>query len=185
MQGHEVLSIDNNALLISAARSYLNGKADGYRIHKCDLFVMSNDDKAVIREFAPSAIVAWFLGGSGTDVYRHTSEQPDPIEKGKLYREKIEDIIISSDLLMDSVDVINFVNRSHRLSNHSDAQVQKAAKDDYDTYVFKKIGFEVVDVRLFDWDVEGSNFIYGAAHNPNLARGDTVSTIISIISRRF
>jgi SAM-dependent methyltransferase len=184
-QGREVLSIDNNALLISAARSHLDGRTNGYRIHECDLFAISNDDRAVVRDFAPSTIVAWFLGGSGIDVYKHTSERPDPIEKGKLYREKIEDIVISSDLLVDSVDLINFVNRGGRISRFSNEQVRKATKDDYDTHVFKSVGFEVFDVRLLDWSLDGSNFVYGAADNPNLAPGASILTITSILARRI
>ena len=69
---------------------------------------MSDDDKALVRDFAPNTIVAWFLGGSGNDVYARTSGEPNPLEKGKLYREKIEDIVISNDLLLNSVDLINY-----------------------------------------------------------------------------
>ena len=184
-QDREVLSIDNNALLIRAAKSYLDGRTNGYRIHECDLFAISNDDRAAVRDFAPNTIVAWFLGGSGIDVYKHTSEHPDPIEKGKRYREKIEDIVISSDLLIDSVDVVNFVSRGGRISHFSNEQAREAAKDDYDTYVFKNVGFEVYDVRLFDWSLDGSNFIYGAANNPNLAPGTPIPTITSILARRI
>jgi hypothetical protein len=184
-QGREVMSIDNNAFLISAAKSYLDGRTSGYKIHQCDLFAMSDDDRVVVRDFAPSTIVAWFLGGSGIDVYRHTSERPEPNEKGKLYREKIEDIVISTDLLVSSVKVINFVYRSGRISHCSDEEVCKAARDDYDIHVFKNVGFEVVDVRLFDWPLDGSNFIYGAANNPNLAQGVSIPTITSILASRI
>jgi hypothetical protein len=153
------------------------------RFRNCDLFSLSEADKDAIRLFSPSIIVAWFIGGSGTDVLLHTTEQPAPLEKGKLYREKIEDIIVSRDLLVDTVDTISLVNRSGRISHIPDQEVIDATIKDYNTYVFLEAGFEVAEVKLFDWPIEGSRFMYGAATNPNLAPG-TVPTIVSIVARR-
>jgi hypothetical protein len=96
----------------------------------------------------------------------------------------MEDLVISRDLLIDSVNVVNFVNRGNRLSNMSDALVCQDTRDDYNTHVFKNVGFEVIDVKLFAWPQDGSSFIYGATKNPNLAKGVPVPTIISILAKR-
>ncbi|WP_277983302.1 class I SAM-dependent methyltransferase [Sphingomonas faeni] len=181
---HDILALDNNADLIEEASKTVAEAISDVVFRNCDLFSLSGADKEAIRQFSPNIIAAWFIGGSGTDVLPHTTEQPDPMGKGKLYREKIEDIIVSGDLLVNTVDTISLVNRSGRISHIPDDEVINDTVKDYNTHVFDEVGFEVAEVRLFDWPLEGSNFVYGAANNPNLATGTSVPTIVSIVARR-
>ncbi len=178
-----VLALDNNQSLIAEARARL-ADCPSASFHLCDLFNLTDLDIQKINDFQPKSIVAWFIGGSGTDVLRWTSEQPDPLAKGKLYREKLEDVITSPGILTSAVDVISLVNRSGRIAECSDQEVIQAAIDDYNEHVFARCGFEVVDVTLDDWPREGSKFLYGAAPNPNLAEGSAIPTIISIVAKR-
>ena len=102
-QKHDVLSLDNNQYLIDKDKQYLDNQKDKYQIHKCDLFNITNEDKKIIQNFKPDIIVAWFIGGAGENVNTCIQEEINLGDKVKLYREKIEDIIVSDKLLTDSV----------------------------------------------------------------------------------
>lgn len=183
--GRNVLSLDSNSYLIDEAKTYLDGVGVKHRIHMCDLFNLADEDKIIIKEFEPEVIVGWFIGSHGADIFARTDEEPDMMEKPKLYREKIEDIIISRDICLDTVEYINLANRGGRIAGFSDAELFDSVKDDYDAYVFNNIGFEVCDVTNMDWPREGSDFYYGQAANPNLAKGESIPTITSIIAKRI
>jgi hypothetical protein len=141
-------------------------------------------DKAVIIDFKPQVVVGWFIGGCGIDIFKHTKGEPNEITKSKLYREKIEDIIVSSDVCMVSIEYIHLVNRGGLDARFSEAEIFEETKKDYGTYVFGNIGFEVVEVKNIHWPREGSEFEYGQAHNPNFAGGEVVLTITSILAKR-
>jgi SAM-dependent methyltransferase len=134
---NEVLSLDNNEFLIEKAKLYLDNQNSKYKIHHCELFQLTQDDKNIIHQFKPNIIVGWFLGAGGEIVNKYTQEENNINIKGKLYREKLEDIIVSNNLLIDSVETINFVIRSARLQTASKEEIFLAQKEDYDTYVFK------------------------------------------------
>lgn len=184
VRSNPVLSLDNNPFLLEMARRHVGDDA-GFSTHRCDLLDLSATDVARITDFQPITIVAWFLGGSGSDVFRRTTEQPVPIEKGKLYREKIEDVVTSGAVLVPSVQRINLVNRGGRLPQFSDDEVEEATARDHDDHVFRRCGFEVSDVTVMDWPRSGSSFRYGAAANPNLAPGTPIRAIISISATRM
>ena len=152
-KNHDILALDNIVNLIELATKTVSQATSDVLFRNCDFFSLSDADKDAICLFSPRIIVGWFIGGSGTDMFLRTTEQPAPLEKGKLYREKIEDIIVSRDLLVDTVDTINFVNRSGRISHIPAQEVIKATMDDYNTHVFAKVGFEVAQVKLFDWSM--------------------------------
>ncbi|WP_417559747.1 class I SAM-dependent methyltransferase [Marinomonas sp.] len=177
----EVLSLDSNSHLIKKARNIAN---ESVVIHQCDFFDLTEEDKGVIAKFKPQVIVGWFIGGCGIDIFKHTQEEPNIVTKSKLYREKIEDIIISPDVCLESVNHIHLVNRGTLAEGFSEAEIFTETKKDYDTYVFEKIGFEVVEVKNIDWPREGSEFQYGHAHNPNFAGGVEVPAITSIVAKR-
>lgn len=177
----DVLSLDSNTQLIEKARNRTNGNV---AIHQCDFFDLTEADKAVIVDFKPQVVVGWFIGGCGIDIFKHTQEEPNEITKSKLYREKIEDIIVSSDVCLASVEYIHLVNRGGLAARFSEAEIFEETKKDYDTYVFGKIGFEVVEVININWPREGSEFGYGQAHNPNFAGGEVIPTITSILAKR-
>lgn len=178
---HDVLSLDSNSRLIEKARSRVNGNVAFY---KCDFFHLNDKDKAVIADFNPQVVVGWFIGGCGIDIFKHTEEEPDEVTKSKLYREKIEDIIVSPSICLESVECIHLVNRGGLAAGVSEAELFRSTKDDYDTHVFRKVGFEVVEVKNIDWPREGSDFQYGQAHNPNFAGGQVTPTITSIVAKR-
>ncbi|WP_028886855.1 class I SAM-dependent methyltransferase [Teredinibacter turnerae] len=177
----EVLSLDCNAQLIEMARNRTHGKV---AIHQCDFFSLTEADRAIITEFQPQIIVGWFIGGCGIDIFKHTLEEPDEITKSKLYREKIEDIIVSPDICLASVEYIHLVNRGGLAAGFTEAEIFNDTKADYDTYVFGKIGFEVVEVKTLNWPRAGSEFQYTQAHNPNFAGVGSEPAIISIVANR-
>ncbi|WP_444677958.1 class I SAM-dependent methyltransferase [Halomonas sp. E19] len=177
---HDVLSLDSNGRLIEKARSRVNGNV---AFHQCDFFHLNDTDKAVISDFNPQVVVGWFIGGCGIDIFKHTEEEPNEVTKSKLYREKIEDIIVSPSICLESVECIHLVNRGGLAAGFSEAEVFRSTKDDYDTHVFGKVGFEVVEVKNIDWPREGSDFQYGYAHNPNFAEGQVTPTITSIVAK--
>ena len=182
--GRSVLSLDSNSYLIKEANKYLDSVGVSRVIHRCNFFELTADDKEVIKQFGPQVIVGWFIGSHGEEIFKRTQEEPNEITKSKLYREKIEDVLVSPDVCLPSVEYVHLVNRGGRVIGFTDEECFKATKDDYDTYVFKNIGFEVSEVMIFDWPRDGSEFQYGQAHNPNLAEGETIPTITSIIAKR-
>ena len=105
------------------------------------------------------------------------------MEKPKKYRENIEDLIVSNKLCLQTVEWIHLVNRSGVLQD-VDEEVVEAAMDDYNTHVFSQNGFEVIEVKIIDWDRNGSDFLYAKANNPNLGQGRVVPKVISILARR-
>ncbi|MEM5546922.1 class I SAM-dependent methyltransferase [Pseudoalteromonas fuliginea] len=183
-KGRKVLSLDNNKGLIEKAKSRLNDAGIEHQIHECDFFNFSDSDKKLFREFRPKVIAGWFIGSHGQDIFKHTEEEPHPIVKSKLYREKIEDIIISSDVCVESVEYIHLAIRGELFKGLTEDVIFNSTKDDYDTYVFDRIGFEVIEVENFKWVQVNSEFLYGQAHNPNIAEGETVPMITSIVAKK-
>ncbi len=182
-QKNDVLSLDNNQYLIDKAKQYLDSKKDKYQIHKCDLINITNEDKKIIQNFKPDIIVAWFIGGAGEDVNRCIQEKINLGDKVKLYREKIEDIIVSDKLLTDSVKSIHFALRGMTPTNISDEEMYNGQKKDYDTYVFQNTDFEVTKVKSMSWNIDKSDFRYSMAKNPNVPKGaELTPTVISMIA---
>ncbi|HGN2959926.1 TPA: class I SAM-dependent methyltransferase [Proteus mirabilis] len=185
LNGHDVLSLDSNEYLINQACNKLTGLGLKPNIHNCDFFSLSSDDKKIISDFSPKIIVGWFLGSCGEDIVNHTKEQPDPNEKGKLFREKIEDIIVSTDICLPSVEYIHLAARGTVVNSCTDEQLFDSQKEDYETYVFNQVGFEVIKVDKMPWVRDGSNFQYGQANNPNFAGGSATPSVISILAKRI
>ncbi|MEW5506931.1 hypothetical protein [Pseudomonas antarctica] len=84
----------------------------------------------------------------------------------------------------DSISASYLVNRGAIATFFSDEELFETQKADYDKYVFGPVGFEVYDVKVSRWDRTGSTFLYGQAHNPNFAGGETSQVITSIFARR-
>jgi SAM-dependent methyltransferase len=184
-KNREVLSLDNNKSLIEKAKSFLNSKNDTYKIHYCELFQLTQNDVNIIHQFKANTIIGWFLGAGGKIVNNHTKEEDNINYKGKLYREKLEDIIVSKNLLIDSVETINLVLRGALSHKTSKEELFNSTKLDYDTNVFKDIGFEVVNVEVIDWNTENSNFTYTSVKNKNVPDGEVSPSIISITAKRI
>ena len=83
-----------------------------------------------------------------------------------------------------SIEYIHLANRGFSNADASEEELFLSTKQDYDTHVFKKIGFEVVDVKSINWDMTDSEFQYSAAHNPNFKAGKIIPTVTSILAKR-
>ena len=185
-QKHDVLSLDNNEYLIKKTKEYLNSQNDKYQIHKCDLFKLTKEDNEVIKKFKPNIIVAWFIGGAGENVNKYIKEGTSLGEKVKLYRERIEDIIVSDSILTDSVEIINFAIRVAIPSNISNEYLSDEQKKEYDTYVFKNTNFGVNDVSRIKWDIDKSSFRYSMSKYQNISEGSELTpTVISISAKKL
>ena len=179
-----VLALEKNKLLINEAKKKLAIRGSNVEIYEIDFFRISNELIYKIAEFQPEIIVGWFIGSNGKDIYKYTQEESNPLNKAKLYREKIEDIIVSKNVCIDSVNTIQLVNRGVMVAGFSPEEIFHSVKDDYDKYVFNQVGFEVINVKVFDWNNEGTPFGYIKAENPNLADGEQKPSITSIIAKR-
>jgi hypothetical protein len=71
-----------------------------------------------------------------------------------------------------------------RIEGFSLEEEKRAHADDYNKYVFYPSRFEVTDIQLFDWDRDASRFSYSDAPNPNLAPGQKVPVIMSLLTKR-
>ncbi|MFZ5270601.1 class I SAM-dependent methyltransferase [Enterobacter asburiae] len=188
LEHHSVLSLDNNTYLIESAKQYLDTYAYSPNIHQCDFFMLSESDKQRIREFEPKVIVGWLIGGSGEDQITHVPEETNSSEMSKKYREKIEDIIASPDVCIDSVEYIQLASRGLGIAGYDKNSLFNETKADYDKFVFNPAGFEVISVETISWPQDESTFTYGHAHNPNFAGGkqvETVPLVTSIIAKRI
>lgn len=138
----------------------------------------------MIQDFKPNIIVGWFIGPAGESVNKHIKQKNNLAEKIKLYREKIEDIIVSNDILVDSAQIINFAIRCTLDSSISKKVLFDTQKQEYDTYVFGDAGFEVYDVNVIDWNREQSSFTYTYATNPNISKdAQLIPSIISLSAK--
>lgn len=182
---HAVLSLESNLALIEEANHFLNGLGLKANILNADFFALSQAHLNIINEFKPTVVSGWFIGASPDVIVSRTPEQPVFLEKGKLYREKIEDILVSSDVCLPSVECIQLVNRSYIVTSTNDEEIFKSEKEDYDTHVFSQAGFEVVRVDVMDWPRDESEFVYSAARNPNFMGGKAKPMIISITAKRI
>ncbi|MFF7864486.1 class I SAM-dependent methyltransferase [Pseudomonas monteilii] len=181
--GREVLALDNNPFLIAKAQDRLKKAGCAAQIRQCDFFDLAEEDRAAIQAFMPNVVVAWFIGSHGADVSRRTPDDVHPVERAKLYREGIEDVVASSQIAVGSVDIINLVWRGVRASS-TYQEVYDALKADYDQFVFGPAGFEVYDLYIHDWNRTGSTFMYSHAHNPKFAGGPTDAVVVSLFARR-
>lgn len=184
LDGHDVLSLDSNEYLIGKACQNLTRLGLEPNIHHCDFLSLSSADKQVIADFSPKIIVGWFLGSCVEDICNYTPEQPVINEKAKLYREKIEDIIVSTDICLPSVEYIHLVFRSILDTSYTSQQLFVSQKENYDEYVFNSVGFEVIKVDSIPWSRNGSNFSYAQGLNPNFVGVSTATAIISILAKR-
>ncbi len=184
-KNNNVLSLDNNQFLIDKAKTCINNQNNNCQIHNCELFELTQNDKDIIHQFKPNIIVGWFLGAGGEVVNKYTQEEQNINAKGKLYREKLEDIIISDDLLIDSVEIINLAIRSTRPLSMSKQEVSIEQRKEYDKYVFKNIGFKVTDVKIINWDTSNSDFTYSSVVNSSTRKENHLPTIYSIIAKRI
>lgn len=179
----KVISFDNNKHLIKQINKNLKTLNAKPTIIQANLFDLNNEHVELVKQFSPKVIVGWFIGSDADDIDKYSDSNLPIMEKPKKYRENIEDLIVSNKLCLQTVEWIHLVNRSGVLQD-VDEEVVEAAMDDYNTHVFSQNGFEVIEVKIIDWDRNGSDFLYAKANNPNLGQGRVVPKVISILARR-
>jgi SAM-dependent methyltransferase len=181
----KVISIDNNEHLIKKTALNLKNINDPPQIIHADIFDLNADVSKLIEGFSPEVAVGWFIGSHADDIDRQTSSSLQISERPKVYREKIEDLILTK---IAGFPTAEWVHLAHRVGLASGANVKdiiKAEMDDYNTHVFHPNGFEVAEVEILNWDRNGSEFIYAAASNPNLAHAQVIPSCISILAKRI
>lgn len=179
LKKHQVLSLDNNDFLINEAAKLIKEQA---KIHKCNFLELTQEDKNIIKDFAPKVIVGWFLGSDGEEVEKYTDKGTNSEEKWDQYRKKIEDIITSPDICTPSVEYIHLANRNIFSSNYNEQKTFAATKKEYDTSIFSEINFEVVDVKIMAWPTKDSHFQY--IGNQYYSNENSFKAIVSILARR-
>ena len=179
-----VLSIDNNIYLVKKAKQQLaSDNLDADIIHT-DIFELSDEFINAIKEFSPKGIACWFIGSHPDDIDNRTSRSMPLLERPKLYRERIEDLLLSKDICPPSVEWIHLANRVGVMATATESEIIEATDDDYSTNLFSSGEFKVVDVQIIDWDTSGSEFMYVQTHSRNLVPGQPIFKVMSILARR-
>lgn len=179
-----VLALDSNTHLIQKARLRIQSAGVPAEIVVTDFLAPSAEAVERIQAFAPEIVVGWFLGSNADDQERHVATDVAWDERAKRYREHVEDALVTPPLCQPSVKWVHVVSRGGRIEGIPLEEAKRAHADDYSEYVFHPHGFEVVDVQLFDWDRDASRFNYQDALNPNLAPGQKVSVVMSLLAKR-
>lgn len=179
-----VLALDNNLDLVEKARSRIRSSGAKAEIVVTDFLTPSIDAVERIKAFAPEVIVGWFLGSNADDQEKHVAANVPWDERAKKYREHVEDALVTLPLCQSTVKWIHLVGRGGRIQGIPEEEVRQAHQADYNQHVFHPNGFEVVDVQLLDWNRQGSSFHYGDPPNPNLAPGQKIPLIMSLLARR-
>lgn len=179
-----VLALDSNPHLVEKARFRIQSAGVPAEIVVTDFLAPSVKAVERIQEFAPEVVVGWFLGSNADDQEMHVAADVSWEERAKKYREHVEDALVTLPLCQPSVEWVHIVSRGGRIEGAPLEEAKRAHADDYSEYVFHPNGFEVVDVQLFDWDRDASRFNYRDAPNPNLAPGQKVPVVMSLLAKR-
>lgn len=166
------------------ARANLSSHGCSPSIIHADLFDLSDKDVDQIKNFSPKGIACWFVGLHPDDVDKHTQSTLAINERPNKYRENIEDLLLTENICLQTVEWIHLANRVGVIESASEDEIIEATKVDYNTYLFSEKGFEVDSVKIINWEREGSRFLYANAHNPNLMPGKIIPSIISILAKR-
>ncbi|MEZ8614759.1 rRNA adenine N-6-methyltransferase family protein [Vibrio splendidus] len=180
----QVLSIENNEHLIEKSTSVLKDVETPPQIIHADIFELSDDVVALIEKFSPKVVVGWFIGSHADDIDMRTSNLLSITEKPKLYRENIEELIVTKIASNTSVEWVHLANRVGVSSEANKEDIIKATTDDYNTHVFVPNGFEIINIEILNWDRDGSDFMYVNASNPNFMGGNVIPRCISILAKR-
>lgn len=180
-RNHELLSLDNNPYLIEQAQKNFGEFSDRIHIRQCDFFNLTDEDKCAINDFQPTIIIGWLIGSHGHDIFTNTEDEPIINLKPKKYREKIEDIILSSDICLPSVQFVHFVNRGEMDLKSTIDKCVEATKENYNQFVFNPNGFTAINVKILDWNNKDSEMPY--VNNGSVKKSKPI--LESIIARRM
>lgn len=180
----KVLSIDNNEHLIEKASQTLKGMDSPPAIIHADVFELTEENLSSIKDLSPKVVTGWFIGSHADDIDKRTDSSLEIYEKPKLYREGIEDIIVGKLGAIDTVEWIHLANRGGVSADATEQQIIQSTVDDYNTHVFFPNGYEVEEVKLLNWNRNGSDFMYVNSPNPNYMGGQTIPVFVSILAKR-
>lgn len=179
-----VLALEGNLDLANEARSRVQSSGANAEIVVTDFLAPSTEAVERVKGFAPEVIVGWFIGSNADDQEKYVAADVPFDERAKTYREHVEDALVALPLCQPSVQWVHLVGRGGRVLGIPEEEAKQAHEEDYNQYVFHPNGFEVVDVQFLDWERQGSSFQYRNAPNPNLAPGQTIPLIQSLLAKR-
>lgn len=183
-QGREVLCLENNAHVAEVARARVAATGASAEILLDDVCNPSEATVAAIDRFAPEVVTGWLIGTSGEEQVRTVSDGASAEQWPKLYRERIEDALLTPAICPQSVEWVHLVSRGGLPADVSEEVARHMHTQDYDEHVFGPNGFEVVDVQFLVWDRAQSSFPYGDTKPTNAAPGVPLPKLVSLLARR-
>lgn len=177
----EVLVIDNNRFLLQKAKEN-NSSNPNITFMEADIFALSPEQIKMITDFVPQGIVAWLMGSDADIVESRTPKNTALLERPKLYREAVEDILVCEPLCTPSVKWIHLANRVEVDAEASEQAVIDATIQDYESYMLSNSDFRVSDVKIIDWNKKPGGFMYANAANQNFKAARVRSCVISILA---
>ncbi|ENX00425.1 hypothetical protein F900_02096 [Acinetobacter modestus] len=178
-QKNEILSLDKNEYLVEKARKNLLNAGIKDTIHICNIFNLCANDIKIISNFKPKVITGWFIGSHSEDYDKYAGDIQF-LKRPQHYRQRMEDIIISEIICVQTVDFIHFAVRGGIVDGYSEDEAKSVQAKFYNEYVFNKINFEVSKIDLFEWDDKNLNMQYVT----NRSDTESKSYVFSIIAKR-
>lgn len=182
-ENHEILSLDNNIVLLEKARTNLESNSDKVQIHQCDFFAFTEKDKKIIQDFAPDVVIGWNIGTSGQGQEERASKNLKLLDKAKDYREKVEDIIMEISSALESVQIVNLVHRTQLRAGFGFKEAEQAQLVNYDQYVFDinvDSKFKGKSAKAIEWDDIDSKIGYVFQNSDS----NGTPILISVIAER-
>ena len=179
----EVLVIDNNRFLLQKAKEN-NSSNPNITFMGADIFALSPDQIKRILDFSPQGIVAWLMGSDPDTVESRTPKNTALLERPKLYREAVEDLLVLEPFCTPSVKWIHLANRVGIDAKASDQRIYDDTRQDYESYMLSKSDFRISDVKIIDWNQASGGFMYASAANHNFKASSVRSCVISILATR-
>lgn len=179
----EVLVLDNNRFLLEKAKEN-NLKNPNIKFMEADIFELTSDQIKQILDFSPLGIVAWLMGSDPDTVESRTPKNTPLVQRPKLYREAVEDLLVLEPLCTSDIKWIHLANRVGIDANASDQDIHNATVQDYEGYMLSQSDFRVSDVKIIDWNQNPDGFMYVHAANPNFKAPSVRSCVISILATR-
>lgn len=179
----EVIVIENNRFLLQKAKEE-NSSNPNITFIEADIFDLTPEQIERILDFSPQGIVAWLMGSDPDTVESRTPKNTALLERPKLYREAVEDLLVVEPLCTPTVKWIHLANRVGIDAVATDEEIHDATRKDYEGYMLSKSDFAVSDIKVVDWNKDSGGFIYASAANPNFKGSHVRNCVISILATR-
>ncbi|MEZ8154497.1 class I SAM-dependent methyltransferase [Vibrio splendidus] len=180
----KVLAVDNNKYLIQKSASALKNIGDSAQIIHADIFELSSKSRSEITGFKPKVITGWFIGSHPDDQDKWAGSDLPLHQKSKKYRENIENVITQNFGAIESVEWIHLANRTGIVPGIDEKKIIDEITSEYNESVFLSHGFEVVDVKVINWDTSKSDFLYIKSNCSNLVDEKQLPKFISILAKK-